>query len=423
MKPNSAQEAAISGILDDFRSKQHIRSAALQGYAGTGKTTTLGWIVEELRKEGVEILVSAHTHKALSVARGRLPLGVRTQTLFQLLGWRINRNTGAAVRGGVSRIGNAEFVIVDEASMVDAEMYEAVMRAAGTVGAFVLWVGDPAQLPPVGSDAMPAFALTERRYSLTEIVRQSEGSKIIDASLYLRRCLEQQERPELERVAESAGDGSVTIIHGGAHAIADYATSAMSHGLDTRVLGWTNRAVNRAADLIAARLAPGRSQRIEAGDPVVFSRAVWPSVQTDTAGTVISVGVATAHGPLGVACVRARVDVGAPAPVDAWTPLDLDHVLQERGMLTRALSHLRGAKNSEGRAELHKYGTALQALDDAYVDLRHQYALTVHKSQGSTFDVAIVDWQDLQGCADTTTLCRLLYVAATRPSQYLVLSV
>jgi ATP-dependent exoDNAse (exonuclease V) alpha subunit len=49
--------------------------------------------------------------------------------------------------------------------------------------------------------------------------------------------------------------------------------------------------------------------------------------------------------------------------------------------------------------------------------LRHAYACTVHKSQGSTYDISMVDFSDVFRSDDKA---RLIYVAATRASKFLV---
>jgi exodeoxyribonuclease-5 len=59
-------------------------------------------------------------------------------------------------------------------------------------------------------------------------------------------------------------------------------------------------------------------------------------------------------------------------------------------------------------------------LKARFAPIRHAYALTVHKSQGSTFDAAIIDWRSLGYVRPDMDFNRLLYVAITRPSKYLV---
>lgn len=65
------------------------------------------------------------------------------------------------------------------------------------------------------------------------------------------------------------------------------------------------------------------------------------------------------------------------------------------------------------------------ALRDLLPDIRHAYAMTVHKIHGSTFDTVIVDWRDAMRSTSMQPgeLSRLLYVAVTRPSKHCVIVV
>ena len=63
------------------------------------------------------------------------------------------------------------------------------------------------------------------------------------------------------------------------------------------------------------------------------------------------------------------------------------------------------------------------ALRRAFLNLRHAYALSAHKSQGSSFDCALVDFSDLNKMPDAFEFNRALYVAVTRSREFLALVV
>ncbi|MFN4003344.1 MAG: ATP-binding domain-containing protein [Hylemonella sp.] len=81
------------------------------------------------------------------------------------------------------------------------------------------------------------------------------------------------------------------------------------------------------------------------------------------------------------------------------------------------------AARAEGREEeAGKWSRAAYALKAALPDIRHAYAMTIHKSQGSTFDTVLVDWRDAsRSSMAPADLSRLLYVAITRASQHCVI--
>ena len=73
----------------------------------------------------------------------------------------------------------------------------------------------------------------------------------------------------------------------------------------------------------------------------------------------------------------------------------------------------------EGK-EAGDWGTFYK-LKEGIADLREPYASTVHKSQGSTYEVCFMDMGDIRRCFDRNTLARMLYVGCTRPKQKLIL--
>ena len=83
--------------------------------------------------------------------------------------------------------------------------------------------------------------------------------------------------------------------------------------------------------------------------------------------------------------------------------------------------------NTPEKEALRKEKTSLSgkayAMINRYPDLRHAYAMTVHRSQGSTFDTALVHYADLNTMRSAFEFNRALYVACTRPRQYLAVVV
>lgn len=88
-------------------------------------------------------------------------------------------------------------------------------------------------------------------------------------------------------------------------------------------------------------------------------------------------------------------------------------------MLTEKIWALRKTPNKTDamRAELQKLLVIRKPLN-LLAPLRHAYACTVHKSQGSTYDVSMVDFGDMYRSDDRT---KLMYVAVTRTKNFLVM--
>ena len=58
---------------------------------------------------------------------------------------------------------------------------------------------------------------------------------------------------------------------------------------------------------------------------------------------------------------------------------------------------------------------------EAFHKVRHSYAITAHRAQGSTYEAAFVDWKDILANRNRSEAFRCLYVACTRPRKELYL--
>ena len=208
------QAGAVDQIMTWVRDSNS-RVFVLGGYAGTGKTTVMKWIVEQA---GLQVHCCAPTGKAVSVLKSKLPEGSSVSTIHSFVYRPIEvtlhqvENAEAVAEDLVklakkdptlkdeavfatyraqelARIleaGSAEFtekewnddgpvplVVVDESSMVDEEMEALILRNAGKV----LFVGDPGQLPPVNGRNI--FERNRADAVLDQIHRQAAESRIL----------------------------------------------------------------------------------------------------------------------------------------------------------------------------------------------------------------------------------------------------
>ena len=166
--------------------RQAVRMAAeggvllLTGGPGTGKTTSLRGIVALYRRMGLDVALLAPTGRAAK------RLGEVTdcdaQTIHRALGMSYNDQTGqAAFKKNGSDPLEAHAVIVDEMSMVDLELMQALLEALRP-GCRLVLVGDPDQLPSVGAGNVLGDLLRSTvvpTVSLTQVFRQAEQSAII----------------------------------------------------------------------------------------------------------------------------------------------------------------------------------------------------------------------------------------------------
>lgn len=152
-------------------------AACLTGLPGTGKTWLTARIVEALDAQGLDVWVCAPTGKAASVLTLKLGRKHEATTIHRLLGLRPGQ---FPTRTRVYPI-ESQVVVVDESSMVDAELMGYLLDALRPETRLLL-VGDPNQLPPVGAGC-PFRDIVEGHllpvFHLDQIQRQAEGNGII----------------------------------------------------------------------------------------------------------------------------------------------------------------------------------------------------------------------------------------------------
>jgi exodeoxyribonuclease V alpha subunit len=169
----------------------------LTGGPGTGKTTTVRGLIQLLKSQNHTFHLAAPTGRAakrLSEATGE-----PAQTLHRLLEFKPATGAGARFMRDRDNPLDADLIIVDELSMIDLLLMNALLKAVA-VSSHLLLVGDPDQLPSVGagnvlkdviaSGAVPVVALDT-------IFRQSERSLIVHNAHRINRG----ELPEFGKAA------------------------------------------------------------------------------------------------------------------------------------------------------------------------------------------------------------------------------
>ena len=149
--------------------------SVLTGGPGCGKTTTTLVIVRLLEHLGKRVLLAAPTGRAAQ--RMAEVIGREAKTLHRLLEWQ-----GGAFKKKEDQPLQADFLIVDECSMLDISLTASLLKAV-PAGCQVLFIGDADQLPSVGAgnvlrDIIDSGSVASSR--LTRIFRQAQKSKIIE---------------------------------------------------------------------------------------------------------------------------------------------------------------------------------------------------------------------------------------------------
>src|SRR5512132_1029041 len=175
------QQKALKAVGDWLKAKPGTNGTSrvfrLFGYAGTGKTTLARHVADAA--DG-EVNFAAFTGKAASVMRGK---GCHGASTIHSLIYRA-RESGEEVPNfdlwDEAPASKAELIIIDECSMVDAELGRDLL----SFGVPLLVLGDPAQLPPIAGAGF--FTEHPPDAMLTEVHRQAKDDPIVRLSMQVR---------------------------------------------------------------------------------------------------------------------------------------------------------------------------------------------------------------------------------------------
>ena len=173
--------------LDDLQKKSVRESVkngifVLSGGPGTGKTTTINAIIRYFLSEGMDIYLAAPTGRAAK--RMTEATGYESRTIHRMLelnGVVSEENKAARFERNEENPLEADVIIVDEMSMVDIFLFQALLKAIA-VGTRLIMVGDVNQLPSVGAGQVLHDIMRSGRFPmvvLEKIFRQAGESDIV----------------------------------------------------------------------------------------------------------------------------------------------------------------------------------------------------------------------------------------------------
>lgn len=417
------QSSTLDSIMSLINSK-HFRDPLLiriSGSAGTGKTYLAQQIVYNLRGRYSNIYATGLTNKAVAVLANKLN-GVKSCTIHKLLKIKRKINDDGTVEYVTSLdektnpFTNVSVLIIDEVSMMDDYIYNLLVRSLSESRTICIMLGDSKQLPPVGSDNSPAFeADIENSFELTEIVRQSEGNPIIDLSRNLSLLASNE-----NKIVDDCG----YVFTNRLDQILDKLVE--SNGTNKyKYLAWTNQSVNTINSIVRKRLYGDNPNLLELGETIVFDEPYvgGGSIAYHTNDELlienISVDTLSFYCPIEV---RVKKDGGYVKTnhVDLKVYIINDGIYaiheDDKNKYATLKSSIRKACK-EGTVKWVDY----YRFAENFIVFKYNHALTVHKSQGSTYETTIIDYTDMMRNTKTSELKKLLYTAVTRSSKRLII--
>ena len=384
------QEEGLRTAIERYNNGE--KYTVISGYAGTGKSTLIKFIISALDVKPEEVVYVAYTGKAAQVLKQKgCPNAV---TAHKLLYKAKPMPNGTYKFEPKLTIGDYKIVVVDEVSMMPKGMWDRLL----THNIYVLACGDPFQLPPIDKDA-DNHVLDHPHVFLDEIMRQAYDSEIIRFSMWIRDGKPIREFPV-------AGEQVMFIrkndISTGMYQWADQiicATNAQRHNVNTFM-----------------RQIKGFGPEPQVGDKIISLRNQWEFFSWGADPSPLT------NGTIGTIDHAEKRNVWVPRWVcDKSIPFLYTTMTDENGDRFDCIpidynSIVNGEKFLTGQQEF----TMRKAKNcpEPPFEFAYAYGITGHKSQGSEWGKVLA--MEERFPYPTEEHARWCYTVATRASDKLV---
>lgn len=469
---HKAYDELISFINAPYNASDFKR--ALTGPAGTGKTYLVKALIKNCNLSYSQIGLAAPTHKACRILEESIGISnVKTFTLASALGFRLNfdldnfdPSNPPFDKKGKIKIENCKLIIIDEASMINDTHIEYICgkpkRIKGGVKTFLedvcktkqcklIYLGDTHQLCPVNETDIPVFKTT-KSYKLTQIVRQEEDNPVKYLLSLLRYDIEHKTFNFLQHISKVKEQFDEFNTKGykvcnpkefGEIVAINFNDEELTHNVDfAKVIGYTNICVSSWNKFIRNSIIQDAEKSVITKNDLIISYTTIVNqfnevVIANSEEYILQDVVNYVHPTYELKGFLVRFIAIHGGKVT--TPLFvLDH--KDNFTISKYVqisdSMINAAKSSSVKLRAQKWRDYYTFKESCLLltnianpitgsivysrDLDYGFSLTAHKSQGSTFDTALVDVNDIvynkygQPYTDAEEINRRLYVACSR---------
>lgn len=458
----TAIDAAINFIAKPFSDKFII---GIDGAGGTGKTFITNFIINNCIYAKSVIKCCSPTHKACRIFSQAMD-GIKVETIQSTFGLRLNLkledfdpNKPAFGPIASPKLENIRLLVIDEASMIPHKLVNYIIKICKEKQIKIIILGDVYQLAPVNEKKSTFFTNCSNIYTLTEIVRQKANNPINFLLSMLREDIKNKSYRFLQYLSKninnynynSNGEGFTIVRH---NDFKEYITTCFNDASYTenidlyRIIAYTNKAVANWNKFVRHNIIKNADTKIITKHDLIMC---YETIVDNFLSEIICNSeeyiihdivdyVDSKYKFKGFLIKFQKVNGGRiTRPIFVIDHKDKFTVQYYYKVLNELIENAKNANGAQRAAKWKSYYSFKQTyLIAANIenrngtilvqrDLDYGFALTSHKSQGSTYDTVFVDVNDIvydrngNIYANQDDLLRRLYVACSRAQTKLVL--
>ncbi len=442
-KLNDQQEAAYESLQEFVKGSE--KYLLLSGYAGTGKTLLISLFVQELLETSVKkpyVVMTAPTHKAVSVIQkksewAKKSFSVCFGTIHSALGLKLkpveNRQVLVKDPYGVDKVSTSDILVIDEASMLNEQVYGTLKKVIDKCRCKVIFMGDPCQLPPVNEKEATVFKDKEvRKIELTKVMRQADDNPaafLVDRFRNVVLGNQTAEFADLRKDFDGKYDGEEGVRFLDANKLVDFAAerfTKLQHPDDLRLLSWTNKTAEMMNRRIREKIYGQDVEEFVVGEFLIMQDTIETDGQRLENSRVIKVLEASFSEEEIFIAYKSRGNKYRQDSIGSW-PVWTLKVYHEEGQCTiRVISS--SVKGKKGRLTEYMSNLGSQCyrqgdwslyweIKKIFAEVNYAFAETVHKSQGSTYQEVIPFLGDIGKNSNEHEARQCAYVAVSRAAK------
>lgn len=411
------QSDAIDGICNTLSNSNEQTIAVLTGAAGTGKSTVVTEILNQLPTKNIALC--ATTHRAATVLCDIVGKPTTTaHALFKLAPSVSKYGKEVLKASGKCNIPDGSIVIIDEASMIGNAFLKAIVDIVNDKKLKLLFVGDPFQLPPP-KDKCSLFDGSLPTYTLTQVHRQADGNPILDKATEFREFIEGKipNEPTLDSLTNSAGEGIHILPH--QDFVGEFVKKYMSYKVgaivDIPLCTFTNESainynnmIRKAAYFLEDTIAPFyEGERLIANSIVKQGNS---TILTNNESVIVNSFEDAEYNNIKGYYVHVTGNYDEYKRTEKKIVFVPIHKMAADTVLDQLKAEAIAGKEKALWVEFYNVKNYL-------ADLRPPFAGTTHKAQGGTFPAVFIDRVNIAKCKVPATRARLMYVALTRAAK------
>ena len=400
------QQEKMEALLNAIDSG--LNRVVLTGSAGVGKTYLVKTLLEIFDSERGEIFITAPTHKALAVLKSKIDTAdnLEFSTIHSALKLKRKFKPDGKVffkqefDSRFPPFERCKLLIIDEASMLNEDILGNLKQYHFPI----VFIGDEKQINPVKEENSPVFHQHWFTVELTEIIRQGEGNPIIDLSRNLPLMWHKTSNLTSKKQGYLFTEDRKKVIE---------KLAAVNGTDELKYLAWTNEEVDAINQSVRHLIYGDNPAMIEQGEILVLN-SPYSGKDKKEYYTNQEIEIGT----LSIMNKRCYPPGLAPFDMKVYYINESIFAVHENSLnfhkqICKEIKSLANSKQIKWVDYYHYI--------ESFADFTYNHAITIHKSQGSTYKDVIVNVENTNRNRDKKEKQRLFYTAVTRASELLIL--